>query len=1697
MPIGFYGIITTLFALGVLSVRSSPEEVPDTTTMSVYAASSMGEPSFRVTIDGADSSVVSIRRVAPDRPLLIVVDPSFSPAELRQQMRALAQVLSAPGGALRFSSLRIGVTMLNGVLSDPVTRPREIARLFDQAVASYASGSATETQANSPGRIVDLIAALIEKAEADGPVDCLIIARDLAADPGISEYMQLAMERRLVQATVRRGSTVYGHFSHRGLLSDLVGAAGGETLETGKSAADLVTTIAASRAHGYVLEVRHATAVAEGRSEVSASDSSGTAVRAPRAIWTCVHGHPVPSCAEVADALDLLRRAQQAEQENDLERAAAFLERSVVLDDANAAAAVAEARIALVRRDYSRAAECASRAARTRPLPDSSALAIAEVIEESGRAQAVHEVIQSLQQRRAKIPAKVLARLFKTAGDYPNAVDSYRRALREGVPASDICGDYGWALLKSGDDEAAATQLEGCTSEGVTALLARSEVNARAGKVDEALSLAESAAKIRLNDADVRFQLGKLRAERRQWEAAAQDLEAAATLDPSRADILPLQIQAEIAAGRRAQAGLLLARRLTQARDASAYREVAELQTRIGNLDSAATTLESGAAVVSGERHELFARAAEIRERRGEFGQALLDYRAALGSAPEDISETLTRELSSHIRYLAVLIEAAEDGTPPVAPQPGEKESGLVIPGGIELLSKTLGIDPAALTSSNAVERLFARILDAGSTGRENELSRAVVSSLKIYDALVRHLVKLNLVHPDQDLEAPQTLVFPLLGPDVAQARTSEFLSFFSIKYKPGKGDGPPSLVIQQGKGAEERQRLLRNLGVDLINRNVHEIRISLRNDRVPILLGSDVWADRIVGGVRGSALLERMASSEDLMKLYLGLSRCSASTREAILRAGMGRDLVSLANAIAIYGLHLRFKDGKLVLPGSVAAWETVVGVSYSNPEMFLSLLLRRDEGRALMLYEGLSAAPEPVRSYLTQTPARLLELYQLLAPADSTRLATWYGDAGRQDLGRVLRLLGADDSGLYSPVPPAFISQFSVVRAQVGQKERLDIPAIVQLMPKGPSSVAAPFYTPADTLELLNYLKTTRPASIDGSTMSLILQNAAQAPIFLDLIWYVEPSSDVLARYLAYCRDLVQSQEKDWNVNKTRSSQAFFYILSALCRERALDPTHANKILSDALSRFDTPGEAQFARNLAGLMADEVLPAIRSAVGPDGGDDPLMRALAGTAPDETFVFDGREFRLSGSGFRLQRMKAAIQQQSVAGLGALLDAYAVLSRIGPGAPAENAIHELAEKLKAVASAQRLKDVTKDGLRSVAHGDVEMMLEKLEAARTQRSGAVPIADLIASGLHVELGVSLLSYCYADNATPDIDLLTFDPHFIRKHRFYIDTPGARGTWRGAYLDQSGTAGSIMTGSLSGLDRELGRLETLQSGQSLGIEATGIVPTLLSGLRAVPYAMRSDRAQEYVALCARLGLELAILARDDGKLCAWVLRHAAGFISPKRQELLVGWLSHPGTSPEAQVLSPSELFLLGRGYVEDGGGECHSWNILCAGANGGPPVPYLHSPTLERLRGIPPAAGTPEAAEFQREVDLYGPQAHSRIGINTLSFSILDSYENLDKGLREQILFERICDLRIRLAELNYSLGLPPALAAFEGELAIRDIVPASEQAQSNNWRLALEQIARLRPANIRSWIEELTSRGCLTEAVVDRAESPGK
>jgi hypothetical protein len=436
--------------------------------------------------------------------------------------------------------------------------------------------------------------------------------------------------------------------------------------------------------------------------------------------------------------------------------------------------------------------------------------------------------------------------------------------------------------------------------------------------------------------------------------------------------------------------------------------------------------------------------------------------------------------------------------------------------------------------------------------------------------------------------------------------------------------------------------------------------------------------------------------------------------------------------------------------------------------------------------------------------------------------------------------------------------------------------------------------------------------------------------------------------------------------------------------------------------------------------------------------------------------------------------------------------------RLGREVPADM-LRTLAGKLKTIPAAESAAEVSgrKGRIPTQAdNGDPAGELESLATAGGVTSQRIAgLMTRISGVLHAELGTALLAHCYAYHGSSQASALTYDPDFIRRHDLYPRGRPSAAAWPAAKLQHGKDGGSRMTGSLSGLGIQLHQLEVQASAQSFGRgDWNGLVPAMLSATRMVPRTLRSDRAQEYVALSAGLGRELLALCVSDALSDQWCAPRISRLLSPLRRERLESLLSRGSFSDAVVVLSPSELFLLGQAYLigikvlpaRACGRLAPFLQFEGAGCAGDVlKTPALMSPALDRLREIVPGEGSPALDAFLKEVEQYGPFMWRRIGLTENSLRFCDTYELLQNFTPLDLLFERIFDLKIRVAEIGYSASLPASIGGMLEQQALQNLITDPASPRIDSWDGVIEQIGRLGPGNSRGWVEELLNQRMLS------------
>ncbi len=1700
-------------------------QTQDPLFMSVFRTEGSVAPpgDYRILVGGEGAALHSATKLRPGRPLLVIVDPgSFAREAARERLASLLDNVERvmPQG----QPLRFGIAILDGILRDPVVDPAEARRELESVIRSYVP-ERVEFTGIGPGRFFDIVAGLIERAqEEQGDLDCLLLARDRLIEDEEADYVFRALERRLLHICLRKGSTVYGFMSDKGIWSGLAPATGGEWFDSSAAPAAVVDLIFRNRQNGVRLEFTAAGAgAAAGRLPMTVESASGGGpalqLRSMPSLWRGFGREPPPDYFRIRQALDWRRRSREAEADNNLTVALRFIESSLAEDPWNGDTHFQAGRLAFLLKDTDGAAAFLAQAIRFSP-PTAGAVALfAEVGEKLGRSREALQTLQAMRddgQASGRAILLARARLLVSLDRQAEARALYEELLRA-VPAEiRLQGEYGRILWSVGERvlaEKLFNSVIGQDPENLHALTGLSEAALARHDLETASAWAARALQAAPGQPDAFFQAGRVELAAGRTDQALKSLRSAWETAPHRHDILSAFVEAEIGADRFNEARqTLLEAQAAYPASPRVYETLAGLEVRLGNLGPAATVLEAGAALSGTGRAELYRQAAAIRERRGEHGQALLDYRAMLQVADPEDSGSLSARYERHLAYLGLLLGSGDrnadqqptgddgesrrqaDSNSQAVPA-GIPAGGLIIPGGTALLARTAGLNPDQLHGPQAAERLFHFILEsmplAGHKSHDASLRGDLLGYLREYGALVRFLEKRGLIPVATG--APVSFSFPLVGSKPELEPTKRILAFFGVSHRlrmQKTGHTQVELTLKQGRKHSDRQRLLRNLGVNLLDPAIREVRFTIADEDLFLHAGAAAWTGKILDkpDLPPRDLLGQFVKDPVAMQLYVTLAECSEEARAQIVSSSAPGELLRQAEMLRLFAKFLDVHAGRLSFPGDDRAWLRLLASPEPRaPDDLMRLLLHRDQGRTVALYALLGAMPEAARDFLTSTPAMLEEFYRAIS-ANLPKLDDRTSERVWQNATRLAALVEADGQGLYIGVDPKaaqqLLSSWEIPSGGKADSQvlRLEPREFAALLGSAATLSRPTSFPVAEALEFLRQIRREYP----GLFADRRVPDLSAAAGLLDLVWDLAPDSELAFHYLEYFRRLAGLRQKDELVNRARTSQALFVLLGAFCRQGTLSPQEGRRLLADLLDQLPADEEAVFAFRVADYLSTRLLPALAAVQGEEiKSGETLLSALSGPKGKHRVPHDGRMFEADLAVHRAARIKQVLLQQHHTPLDILLRIYRELSTLRQAGGERQAIGPVTDAIGLLQvpefSPGKKKAAESIPAAAVAHLRF-MWTEAVQPGRTLPARERErLVKQTAEELHIELGVTLLAYVYAFSSSPENDALAFDPLFVRKHSFGRDgTPGGT-EWPAAELRADEKLGSFIAGSLSGLGYELARLETAQAVTGYGTKASGtMLPTMLAGMRAVVPGLRSERAQEYVALTMRLGRKALALSILEAGLRSWTEHRLTLQVSPGRRTAILDFLGIRNLDGALALLSPSELFLLGRDYAatkefEDPG-----------------------CPIASRLLELQPTPGSEEDRAFRAEIDQYGILLRKRAGLNQVALTALISYERLAAGAQEGLLSERICDLKFRVAELAHARAIPAPLVELLGESALRDLRPDPGAVGPDNWMLVLDQIAYLGTGHMLAWIEELLDKGLLVplgENIRDGKEMP--
>jgi tetratricopeptide (TPR) repeat protein len=1697
--------------------------------------------SFAVSAETQNLKTLSSAPMAAARPMLVIIDPTSYPTpELRRRITGLIGGLNPAMQKQAQPQIRLGIAVHDGILFDPSVLSGAVSGNAASDILQFIPDTAAG-QESDPGRMLSLAAALLKKAETDGQsIDCILLGKDRPFEGEDAEYLRLSSERRWLELCARKGSVLHGYLEGDGALRTICAATGGMVFSSQEPSASVVRQILEARGRARVVAVQKETVQTRpGRYALTfrVEDSRGNPInsQAPAAVWWNPEDVSAPEYESVREALDWIGRAQKSAETGDFRVALRFVDNAIQLDPCNPDTGYYGARYSFELGDFPTAATFISKAAQFAHPNERALLLYGEVFRKLGKSAQALETIRTLPEGEVPKSSQfrlMMARLLSSQGREQEAANLYAEILGAAHDKAQIGAEYGCTLWRLGKEASAEKQLQSALDadpENVSAMICSMDMLAARGAIGKALDLGIRAAKLQPKNPDVHAQIGKVRTQAHEWDSALESYRTASELAPARSDILLKLAEAQVQAGQNRDGEETVGKVLAlDPSNATTYEQIAALYSRAGSFENAASILEESTARVPDKASSFYRTAAELRERKEQYGQALLDYRALLESVPHDRTSQLQHELAPHLAYLSLMLKSsaqsgnaagnAAGASAAAAGSPTAAQYGIVVRGGLPLLATMLGINPATLKEPGAAGRVFSSILESIPRSNDKKISQLqseLAEGYFQYANLLRYMEQQKLLPAGNSSLKRQEFVFPLVGDKTAIQRVQTLLSFFGVKYSITQKGGANKidLTYKADRKSIARQRLLRQMGTDVQVKTLREIRFSLGDETLPTILDAKVLLDKLLNlpNVGPENLLGSLILHPDSMRLYLALEDCSPALREALVQELNAKELADVKSALADYGRFLEFHEGRLVLPGSQQSWENLVHAPYSDPKAFLRAFVTYDKGRLLLTYFAVQSAAPEVQRFLTNGAGGLEEISRLNPPvATGLTVANW-----QADLVRIMRIACADGKGLYLPIDDRFAPRLmpNAARAQASPRSSgyaplrvtlSDLAGLVQLRARTDDAAVR---TGAGIVEFLNYLQQARPQMLTDASINAIGFNLVNARAFMDVIWNLNPPADLLAQYLDFCNGLVEKQDSDWKINRTRTSQAILFLISALGREGVVDLPTGWKLLAAALENFRAKDEVEFLVKVSQYLFDQLLPELSRSSGlPAGSPDALLVSLAGHHPPQDFLFEGTPIVQAESAERLQQIKASIRPQRICSVVDILNAIRPLfdpqnRESGMKTFAENVGNLTCAEASASSSAKTDKRKSAPDFNQAASRLESLLNGPPPKPRHLDDPTIVVTvpqmmQQISSALDTELGVALLAHCYAYYGTTQIAALSYNADFIRSHDFFRPGRSSPAFWSAALLEAGADQRGLITGLLSGLGIRMHQLEMGPSAQSFGKEPWNrLAPAILSGMRTTSRSLRSDRTQEYVALSVRLGRELLALHATAPAAAGWLDLCANGLISPIRREQLKTFLATGSFKEALDLFSPSELFLLGEAYLLSSeilpASTCHRLTGFvrragnACGKESFGKAPEFSSPTLERLRKIVPSAASPELETFQKEVEQYGFLAWRRIGLADNSFRFYESYEQLQFPSTMDILFERFNDLKIRLAEISYSAGLPASVNELLGDMALQRLVTDPATANIQNWKGVIDQIEKLGPDQCRGWVEELLGTGALS------------
>ncbi len=700
-------------------------------------------------------------------------------------------------------------------------------------------------------------------------------------------------------------------------------------------------------------------------------------------------------------------------------------------------------------------------------------------------------------------------------------------------------------------------------------------------------------------------------------------------------------------------------------------------------------------------------------------------------------------------------------------------------------------------------------------------------------------------------------------------------------------------------------------------------------NTPVPLLFSPDDW---IQAGAKESHdkqndVLDSLLDDPALARLYWAMARMDTETSASLRQfAGISR-LLPFAPVLDFYGSHISIRQGRVVVPGGVAAepaWKQLAGANPESPKEFVARLLAKDDGWLAAYFDTLSRLTPAQQVYFTDAH-RLPRFYEALRGNDIGAGPARPVFRPDPDLLLLVTRLDLDSSG--QPKVPGNLEAWEQILHQKTDSKVVRRWARRASHWKSPDQLVEALFAfsrqssedgPLRIYLMLSAIDGARPPErrLSPPTVLLLAQRFSRyGNQYLTFSEFGGLNDDSITRFLEVAESIDRISNVTLRANALGIFQANVGLWQILARQGQIPTQEENPSWQAVISPFAV--RISSSTQLFDSAQTSVRELWRAAAGrPNLSQDEVVNLLAGPSQSSP---DGRRVRQELA----DRMRAVLDGQRLVSLDTLLALGQGLNELAQGKAVGDTLLPLAGQLKEFEMPRPMftsgeRSEWAAGFYNTRHSSLQTRTDLAKIIKSSKSKK-ELVD--ARGLVVPfLRDTLVGLNYAYYEPPGAQIILNNPLFVRSHDFSGEMAmGGGQSWRVPHVFGSGLpagGGAHLAGSLADLPFVLAEAEqdfiVPENVQALIWHE--LVPGLVSSATLPRWWGVSRNELHAVSLYQRTGEELLTAATQDEKLRQTVLDIVSERMAPQRSEQIEKALNAGAVEDALARVLPGETFYL---------------------------------------------------------------------------------------------------------------------------------------------------------------------------------------